>query len=455
MKINPSGKVLVEPRDYRSFCFRGEGRANFVISARHRLTGVRIVWRFAKARKSGLLTVKSRSELVNCYMKRIVAPFFDEQYLVDMNIVEFDTIDVHQLAKIPSLPANEKIEKFEDLFDLPDELSFLPLNTFQRVHGAVIVTNPKFLTSLQMLDATQLPMTIDDGRHTSTITVEIKPKQGFFQNHPNFNVRHCNNCILQIEKSCGQSHFSQMYDFCPMDLFSGNYSRMHKAIRSLFLVPHRNLRIFIDGNQVHSDEKPLEENVFSETLFPRNEATSNDLISALCLALSGSQSKKKFRLRNSSVLGQILRAQKVDEIGIVRAHAMYETMDHHVKTALLDKAALTRVGLEDILENKSIEGVDFLQQLRKYFLAATMKDCSIMISLRLIHSCASPRDDVIRLPNGRFFAFAIKIVDLDPKTAKNLINSHARFMSGVKIIRLDQESVENEQKFKPCVDSLI
>ena len=109
--------------------------------------------------------------MVNSYMERIVAPLFYEQYLVDMNIVEFDTIDVHQLAKIPSLPANQKIERFEDLFDLPDEYSFLPLNTFQRVHGAVIVTNPKRMTSLQMLDATQLPMTVADGRHSSTITV--------------------------------------------------------------------------------------------------------------------------------------------------------------------------------------------------------------------------------------------------------------------------------------------
>ncbi|CAA19460.2 Inositol-pentakisphosphate 2-kinase [Caenorhabditis elegans] len=454
MQINPPATVLIEPRDYRSFCFRGEGRANFVISARHRVSGVRIVWRFAKARKSGLMTVKARSELVNSYMERIVAPFFSDQYLVDMNIVEFDTVDVHQLAKIPSLPANQKIEKFEDLFELPDEYSFFPLNTFQRVHGSVIVTNPKRLTSLQMLDATQLPMTVMDSGHSSTITVEIKPKQGFFQRHPNVDVPHCNNCILQIEKSCGQSHFSEMYDFCPLDLFSGNYCRMQKAIHSLFLVPHRNLRIFVDGNQVHSDEKPLEEKMISEILFPRHDATSEDLISALCLALSGNHSKKKFRLRNSSVLGQILRAQKVDEIGIIQAHAIYETMDNHVKTSLLDKSALTRAGLELILEQSSHENEELLQQLRRYFLAATMKDCSIMISLRRLNSANisnSRREDVVRLPNGLLFAFSIKIVDLDPKTAKNLVNSHARFMSGIKIIRLDQENVENERNFKPCI----
>ncbi|CAI2328756.1 unnamed protein product [Caenorhabditis sp. 36 PRJEB53466] len=456
MQIHQSGKTLVEPRDYRSFCFRGEGRANFVISARHKLTGIRIVWRFAKARKSGLMTVKARSELVNNYMERIVRPFFGEEYLVGMNIVEFDTVDVHQLAKIPSLPANRKIDKFEDLFELPEEYSFLPTNTFQRVHGAVIVTNPKRLTSLQMLDATQLPMNILEHHNSSTITVEIKPKQGFLQNHPNVDVPHCNNCILQIEKSCGQSNFSEMYDFCPLDLFSGSYSRMRKAIHSLFLVPHRNLRIFVDGNQVHSDEKLLDRNNFTETLFPRKDATSDDLISVLCLALSGSQSKKKFGLRHDSVLGQILRAQKVDEIGIVRAHAIYERTEPHLQASLLDKAALTRIGIDSILEpraqkTESAEQQEYVQQLRRYFVAATMKDCSVMISLRLLppaHAPFATRADVIRLPNGRQFAFSIKIVDLDPKTPKNLVNSHARFMSGVKLIRLEQES--EPRKFTPC-----
>lgn len=72
-----------------------------------------------------------------------------------------------------------------------------------------------------------------------------------------------------------------MYDFCPLDLFSGNYSRMRKAIHSLFLVPHRNLRIFVDGNLVHSDEKPLEKEHFSEILFPRKEATEEDLVKAV------------------------------------------------------------------------------------------------------------------------------------------------------------------------------
>jgi hypothetical protein len=35
--------TIVQPTDYRTFCFRGEGRANFVISAKCFETGKRLV----------------------------------------------------------------------------------------------------------------------------------------------------------------------------------------------------------------------------------------------------------------------------------------------------------------------------------------------------------------------------------------------------------------------------
>jgi len=35
--------TIVQPTDYRTFCFRGEGRANFVISAKCFETGKRFV----------------------------------------------------------------------------------------------------------------------------------------------------------------------------------------------------------------------------------------------------------------------------------------------------------------------------------------------------------------------------------------------------------------------------
>ncbi|XGW09119.1 hypothetical protein V3C99_011434, partial [Haemonchus contortus] len=429
---------VVDPRKFRSFCLRGEGRANFVISAKHTTSGIRIVWRFAKARKSGLLTWKAKSELVNQYMERFVSPFFDARFLVNPKIIEMAVTDVHQLAKIPSLPANFKIEKFEELLALPEDLSFFPLNNVPR--------NVVRLSALEMLDATRIP------KHLisyigPTITVEIKPKQGFFQNHASIDLPFCNNCILQLEK-CGSDHYEEMYDFCPIDLFSGNLSRMKSALEALLKVPHRNLRIFVDGNLIHSDESLLDATLFSTTLFPSGQGNADDLITALCLVLAGCEDVRDFSLREDSVLGQILAAQKIDLVGIVKAHQIYKSLPAAVQKELHDKSRLPVRGLE------VLEATDDRALLEQYLLAATMKDCSIMASFRLVPSgtyhTPSGVDEaqMIKLANGLCFAYSVKIVDLDPKSPKNLVSAFARFMAGVKLIRL--ESVTRT----PCVESL-
>ncbi|KIH51092.1 hypothetical protein ANCDUO_18824, partial [Ancylostoma duodenale] len=234
---------VVDPRQYRSFCFRGEGRANFVISAKHASSGIRIVWRFAKARKSGLITWKAKSELVNQYMERMVSPFFDSLFLVNPKIIEMRVEDVHQLAKIPSLPANLKLETFDEIVALPSDLSFLPLSNIPR--------NVLRLSALEMLDATRIP------KHLISY---IGP-------------------TITLEK-CGSNHYEEMYDFCPLDLYSGNFARMKSSLEALLKVPHRNLRLFIDGNLMHSDESPLDPALFTPTLFPSGQGNVDDLLTA-------------------------------------------------------------------------------------------------------------------------------------------------------------------------------
>ncbi|CAJ0581503.1 unnamed protein product, partial [Mesorhabditis spiculigera] len=416
--------VLIDPRDYRSFCFRGEGRANFVISAKNEATGQRIVWRFAKQRKSGLLTVKARSELVNNYMNRLIAPLFSPHYLVSPRMVNFRVEGVHQIAKIPSLPPNRKIERYEDLFELPESSSFFPLNAIPKGCSRI--------SALEMVDATRIPKEVDCF-YGPTITVEIKPKQGFFQRHAGFELSHCNNCVLQIEK-CSSDSFETMYDFCPLDLYSGELGRMRASLEALFKVPHRNLRVFVNGDMVHSDERALEFEKLDAVLFPDGSQNIYGLIDALCCALAGQRSADaaNFCITADSVLGQIQAGQVIDKIGIAEAHALFTRLPAHDQNQLKERGALAKrtLGLLNETDDRAL--------LEQYFLAATMKDCSVMISLRMVPAAVAGtvalEDTVIVAVQDVFFAVSLKIVDLDPKSAKNLVNAYERFTSGADLL---------------------
>uniref|UniRef100_A0A0N5B0S9 Inositol-pentakisphosphate 2-kinase n=1 Tax=Syphacia muris TaxID=451379 RepID=A0A0N5B0S9_9BILA len=456
-----SNTVIINPRRFQSFCFRGEGRANFVISAKSKDSGLRIVWRLAKHRKSGTVTVNPKCQVVVAYLEKLIVPILERNYLVQPKIIRIDVQALHNIAKIPSLPLNMKVETYDELCDVtkfPSSLSSFPLTGLPK--------NITHICALEMPDATEIPKHLRLHCSGSTVTVEIKPKQGFFQKNCGINIPYCNNCVLQLEK-CSSDAFDRMYDYCPLDLFSGDLERMLRAIRSLIIVPHRNLRIFLDGTVIHSDEIPLELEQLEQILFNDGSITVEQLTTALCCILAGSPSDEGFFFHDTSVLGSLLNAQRYDTIGIMRAYQIYTSLPVDKQKELLDKCLLPRKGLS------FLEKADPVALVEKYLFAATMKDCSIMISLRLLDAFSSEdsyafdnSQQIVRVSipdsttpmfsnTGRHqsansclpasFAYSIKIVDLDPKSPKNLLNGYDRFMRGVKLVE------ESKNLRRPCI----
>ncbi|VBB33334.1 unnamed protein product [Acanthocheilonema viteae] len=443
--VPSSAASVIDPRSFRSFCFRGEGRANFVISAKcEKTVFYRIAWRLTKQRKSGNVTTKPKCHVVIAYLEKLIVPFLGRQFLVKPEVVEIDTESLHHLAKIPALPFNLKIETFDELCNskkYPSAMSFFPSFCSKDI---------RYVSILQMMDATRIPKCLSPRYFGPTITVEIKPKQGFMQSHPGVNVPYCNNCILQLEK-CHSDTFEQMYDFCPLDLFSGDLKRMRKALNSLFIVPHRNLRIFLDGSLIHSDEHQLASEQLRESLFRDGSVSLQQLISALCCILVDAPSDDLFAVHDSGVLTKLLKGQRIDTIGIVRAYQIYTNLPEAVQKELLDKCLLPKKGVTFLHQNTDRALVE------RYLLAATMKDCSLMISMRLVdpiaftvQSMQSSRQQIVRVVGASgagyiSFAYSVKIVDLDPKSPKNLLNAYSRFMDGVKLI----EQAPNLHR--PCI----
>uniref|UniRef100_A0AC34PZK0 Inositol-pentakisphosphate 2-kinase n=1 Tax=Panagrolaimus sp. JU765 TaxID=591449 RepID=A0AC34PZK0_9BILA len=436
---------VVKIDDYRSFCFRGEGGANFVISAKNAKTGVRIVWRLAKHKKSGQISVKPKCHITNAYMENLIAPLVPERFLIKPKIVIIPLQHVHHLAKIPAMRFNNKIESFKELTvdkDFNSAMSVLPLN----VCAMAINQGIRYLAALEMPDATCIAKRLGS-MFGPTITVELKPKQGFLQSHPGISAPFCNNCILQIEK-WKSAAYDKMYDFCPLDLYSGDFERMKKAINSLIHDPHRNLRIFVNGNTVHSDEEVLSEEKLNQLLFPDGNGDVDSLTTAICQVLAGiDDDVSEFELSNESVLKFLLNVQLMDPIGIVTAHELYQSLSFSQQRKLHDKTRLMRKSLDSFVGTVT-HAVGLLE---RYFFAATLKDCSLMLSLRQVSPeevrSSSHAANIIKVRQNDplYFAYSIKIVDLDPKTPKNLINAYQRFMDGVRIIQ------ENPSLHKPCI----
>uniref|UniRef100_A0A7E4ZTH1 Inositol-pentakisphosphate 2-kinase n=1 Tax=Panagrellus redivivus TaxID=6233 RepID=A0A7E4ZTH1_PANRE len=447
---------FVNVADYRSFCFRGEGGANYVISARSKKSGERIVWRLAKHRKSGHISIKPKCHITNAYMENLIAPLVPSEFLIKPKIVFLPIQHVHHLAKLPWLRCNQKIESFEELTvaNAVGWRSALPGTDVE----IAMQENIRCVAALQMPDATCIPQRgeLSDALGP-TITVELKPKQGFFQMHEGVDVPFCNNCVMQIQKVNSAGTFSAMYDFCPLDLYSGNETRMRAALQSLMLNPHRNLRVFIDGDTVHSDEDPKSRAILDELLFPDHSGNVDTLSDALCRILLAASDPSDTMPSNSvplsSVLGYLLKAQRLDPLGIVAAHEIFQNLTYAEQRRLHDKTRLLypRSDAESFLNpNKQ----DPMALLERYLFAATLKDCSLMITLCQVPNTESG-PNTVKVPSPVSpnvelnFAYSVKVVDLDPKTPKNLVNGYTRYMEGVQIIR------NNPHIHRPCVPPSI
>ena len=82
----------------------------------------------------------------------------------------------------------------------------------------------------------------------ASLCVELKPKCGALPGEPLSSVvpPQCRHCLYAPgkERRDGLARTA----FCPLDLFSGEASRVRRALRAMIAVPHNNLRVFRAGS---------------------------------------------------------------------------------------------------------------------------------------------------------------------------------------------------------------
>lgn len=290
-----------------------------------------------------------------------------------------------------------------------------------RIEAAKVNTNCDY--ALLLSDHSVFPHSFVKGE--PCISVEIKPKCGFlpfsrFIAEGNAIKKRVTRFRMHQILKLHQQEIAQISEYEPLDLFSGSKEKMHKAVKALFTTPQNNFRVFLNGSLIYGGLGGGTDS----TSFMVGEAFE-DVLKCVIQAEVGMRVESFLHLvsetvSKSGVLDRLLEVQKLDTFDIEGAiHAYYDIVS--------EPCTVCRDLGEDIASHRytslhSIPSDESLKIVRDYLIAATAKDCSLMISFapRKDGNSASPYSNVYLASTDQSFDYKAYFIDLDMKPLKKM-----------------------------------
>ena len=259
------------------------------------------------------------------------------------------------------------------------------------------------------------------------LSVEVKPKQGFYFPRNCVHETLCNFCLKQWHKF-SISQVRSLY--CPRDLYSGDKNRMMRALRALFTCPQNNLRLFRNGKLMHGEDVVNEEcKQFLNDLFGCDEgekAFGETLVTALTSESNSTRKvigsihidNKNNVLPKNCILNAVLNLQKQTSITDEEALDLLNDL----LTATDDIAELQRLATSPTTKDahQGLEREEKVNLLRNYMMSVSAMDLSMILTMRESASgeeCAYPNKVCV---NKKVFCYSWSIVDLDPKQLQKI-----------------------------------
>eukprot|EP00090_Calanus_glacialis_P039047 TRINITY_DN68005_c0_g1_i1.p1 TRINITY_DN68005_c0_g1~~TRINITY_DN68005_c0_g1_i1.p1 ORF type:complete len:422 (+),score=106.99 TRINITY_DN68005_c0_g1_i1:84-1349(+) len=382
--------------------YRGEGNANLVVS----LTGSRTILRFPKSKFIDK-SQHEKLETIARYVNEVIRP----ELLEYVDPVSLTTLDWHQLEAIRSLvhPYRPQNRLAKDIF-YPAAL-VLPDYSFMAEPGLGPV-----------------------------MAVEIKPKLGFLfpanMVHPTL----CNYCLKQYYKR----HIGLVTSpsqYCPLDLYSGEQGRMVQALEALLESPQNNLRIFKDGELLHTEETVHNSvcDQFLHSMLGNDNLLPEVLVQALtvspssttpaavsvshCSPAVSSQPIKSVRQCNKTghqlpqncILSSVLGLQKRNILPDCEAQVVLNSLLSDGCDLASLQSLVTRGGacMDNVQLTRS--QLEKIKMLKDYLLSVTAKDLSIILTMVEDSPQTGAKTGQWMRLNGKLIRFKWSIVDLDPK----------------------------------------
>ncbi|GAB1598487.1 inositol-pentakisphosphate 2-kinase-like isoform X1 [Argonauta hians] len=441
--------------------YRGEGNVNMVLSdIKHKK-----VYRFVKTDLKCENNVEhniDRADQIHCklqrtvdYVKEVMQPLLSSVYVISP-----------LLEKIPigfAEKVNRAIKKARPAHRKGKDIDFAAQAALV-LPDFCYVFQPNCISSLHSIT---VPC-------PATISIEIKPKSGFIpisnyiKNPIKFKV--CKFCMRSHLKSKGGMWLEQSR-YCPIDLFSGNPTRVRHAIHELLNTPQNNLKICKNGVEVYSeyvkeDLTEILEDFFGDRV--QNAGNANlscldvfinlvvdalhcpmDTCTPIYCASHKSQNQEQ-RCLNSTyrsstdkdshyyfprgcILEKILSVQYLDDMDIEGIYPLYQQLQKHFQKYPEDRKKYCLDGPYRgdnwyvVSNNNNIEAAgisDILYtmiKVKQFLVAQTVKDCSIILAMQRQDHCS----EISGVPHltdcfGQPYKHSLAIIDLDPKSFEKI-----------------------------------
>ncbi|KAJ2078696.1 hypothetical protein H4R24_004303 [Coemansia sp. RSA 988] len=258
-----------------------------------------------------------------------------------------------------------------------------------------------------------------------TITVELKPKWGFLtqstliSDENSVKRRVCRYCMHQYMKHDADKRSA----FCPLDLFSDDYTRVVHGLGCLALSPQNNIRVFVDG---HFISTPLELRLDGVPMW-------EELKPALARIILTERILIKLKhLQHSldplDIEGVFPKYQRAVESGALGDEE--PTLNDWINTATEFRRSDRHCNHTNGLERR----IDDKQVVLEFLLSTVLKDVSIMISVEQMAFQSVKSGTSTDVPEYR-----IAIVDTEPKKLSKMQMYLERY----------QHIVSNYLKFHP------
>ncbi|CAL9202444.1 unnamed protein product [Musa hybrid cultivar] len=434
--------MLLRAEDAEDWFYKGEGAANIVLGyCGSSLSLVGKVLRIQKVAKG-----RSRSPngcLVLSNHERLVWRDIGE-------LVECTSKDVAARAFIQHVMSNPLDSKHVDA----GILVHVSKEFLEAVEGNIKSQRPPWRVDASKIDVLhESALLISDHsiisgtpKHDLCIAVEIKPKCGFLPSseyivEANAVKKHVTRFKMHQFLKLHQGKISQISLYDPLDLFSGLKDRIHLAITALFACPQNNFRIFFNGSLIFGGLGGGLDNTVVQS--HKAEEAIVDLISPSGLQLASFLELVAEAIFRSGILDKLLETQQLDVLDIEGAiHVYYNIISQPcvVCKNLIDPELLHQYSF---LHSLSLE--ESLKIVRGYLIAATAKDCSLMISFSRTedgHNASDCNSASLKSSN-QCYNYKACFIDLDLKPLEKMVHY---YKLDQKIVDFYKTSGETEGK---------